>query len=163
MTTAKTPKPRAAKAKAAPLTEAEQLAADEAALEARRRKIAAEAVVIDEDGETVAVTDETAVALVDEWPYQTVEYANETWEVRKPTSQALAGFSLATGKYVPAQVQQNMVGLFLVNHMSEAAYERVYVRLMDPDDPDFTPDSLGEIMTLVATLPDEAEPDEAVA
>lgn len=156
------PKPTAAKARTAPkLTEAEQLAADEAALAERRRKIAAEATVIDEDGEAVEVVEAGAeIAVVDEWEYQTIEYANETWQVRKPSPQALAGFMLATGKYVPNTVQQNMVGLFLVNHLSADSYERIYVRLLDPEDPDFTPDSLGEIMSMVATMPDEDEPAE---
>lgn len=164
-TTATKSKPatkRAAKPAAAKLTEAEQLAADEAALAERRRKIAAESVVIDDEGEVVTEAPGVEVAVVDEWEHQTIEYANETWQVRKPTPQALAGFMLATGKYVPNTVQQNMVGLFLVNHLSPESYERIYVRLLDPVDPDFTPESLGEIMSLVATMPDEDAPAEAV-
>jgi len=36
--------------------------------------------------------------------------------------------------------------------MSEESFERMYERLMDPDDPDFTPATLGEMMREIATL-----------
>lgn len=116
-----------------------------------RRKAAAE-TVIDEDGAVEGVSDSTEVATVEKWPHMTIEYAGAEWQVRKPTEQALAAFSLSSGKYIPPKMQNDMVGLFIKQHMSADSHETVYVRLMDPDDPEFDAETLGDLMRIIATL-----------
>lgn len=136
-----------------------KIARDEADLAERKRRLGLEktdgpeVIEIDESGEVKA---ETAVATVDEpepWQHEILaDFYGEDWEVRKPSEQALAGFALASGKYVPQKLQNDLVGLFIKNHMSEESHERMYERLMNPDDPDFTPATLGEMMKEIATL-----------
>lgn len=119
-----------------------------------RRKANAE-TVIDEDGGVAVEVEETKsteVAKVAEWPHMTIKYADAEWQVRKPSEQALAAFSLSSGKYIPAKMQNDMVGLFIKQHMSETSHETVYVRLMDPDDPEFDAETLGDLMRIIATL-----------
>lgn len=103
------------------------------------------AEVIDVDGMVVAPAPEP-------WKHETIEFAGEEFEVRKPQPQALAAFSLASGKYIPQQMQNDMVGLFIRQHMSETSHARVYERMMDPEDPEFTPSTLGDLMRRIATL-----------
>lgn len=86
-------------------------------------------------------------------PYQDMEYKGDTLQARKPTQQALAAFSLATSKYVNMQVRNDMTGLFISRHLSPESYELVFSRLMDPDDPDYTIETIGELMRGVVNLP----------
>lgn len=122
-----------------------------AELDAQRRAI------IDEDGEEVdAQAPEngpgTAPArAVDVWPYDTVELFDETWEVRIPAPQALTAVTLSSGRYVPQNVQNDIVSMFLHKHMSPTSFARLFERLADPDDPDFGPGSLGELMAALSS------------
>lgn len=85
------------------------------------------------------------------WEHDTIDYLDETWEVKKPQPQALAAFALASGKYITPEMQNDMVGLFIRNHMSDKSHRRAYERMMDPDDT-FTQESMGKLMQLIATL-----------
>lgn len=137
-----------------------KIARDEAELAARKRKLglekddSPEVIDIDESGEIAPAADsDVAVAEKEPWAHQELtDFYGENWEVRKPTEQALAGFALAAGKYVPQKLQNDLVGLFIKNHMSEESHERMYERLMDPDDGSFTPQTLGEMMREIALL-----------
>lgn len=86
------------------------------------------------------------------WEHRVIEFYGEQLEVRKPTEQALAGFSLASGKYVPQKLQNDLVSLFVKQHMSERSMERVFFRLLDPDDSEYTPATIGELMRDIALL-----------
>lgn len=85
--------------------------------------------------------------------YSELEFKGDTLHARKPSQQALAAFSLATSKYVNIQVRNDMTGLFISRHLSPESYERVFSRLMDPDDPDYTLDAIGELMSAVVNQP----------
>lgn len=116
----------------------------------------ADPVVIDvnEDG-SVSTSDSTTIAKPDApppWAHATIEFYGDKLEVRKPTEQALAGFSLAAGKYVPQKLQNDLVSLFVKQHMSEESLERVFFRLLDPEDKDYTPATIGELMREIALL-----------
>lgn len=131
---------------------------DEADLAERKRRLGLEksdeptVIDIDETGE-IKDSDELAVPEKEPWPHEILaDFYGEDWEVRKPSEQALAGFALAAGKYVPQKLQNDLVGLFIKNHMSEESHEHMYERLMNPDDPDFTPQTLGEMMREIALL-----------
>lgn len=92
----------------------------------------------------------------DVWAYERMEFKGDLLEVRCPTQQALAGFSLASSKYVPNQVKNDIVGLFVVKHLSDKSYGHVMFRLMDPDDHEYTPETIGHLMRDIANLGVEA-------
>jgi hypothetical protein len=87
-----------------------------------------------------------------DWPHQRLEFLGDNLAVRIPTQQALAGFSLASSKYVPNQVKNDMTGLFLTEHIGPESYGRVMQRLMDGDDPDYTTESIGAMMREIVLL-----------
>jgi len=96
---------------------------------------------VDEAVAAVAAGDEN-----EEWEHEVIEFAGDTLHVRKPTQQALAAFSLASSKYVPTNVRTDMTGLFMVRHLSPDSYNRVFERLMDPDDSDYTLETIGKLV-----------------
>lgn len=123
----------------------------EAALAAKR---GTDPIVVDSDGEVIAEpgTDLATPDAPPPWAHQTIEFYGDDLEVRKPSEQALAGFSLASGKYVPQKLQNDLVSLFVKQHMSPTSLERVFFRLLDPDDSDYTPATVGELMKEIALL-----------
>lgn len=106
-----------------------------------------------EPGKGLSTTDDTPLP----WEHQSLEFYGDKLEVRKPTQQALAAFGLASGKYVPAEIQNNFVGLFVKRHLSDESFERVFVRLLDPDDTEYTPKTIGELMRAIATVDIDAK------
>lgn len=140
--------------------DAEKIARDEADLAERKRKLGIEpdenqlTIDVDEEGNVAPASTEIANPedVKAPWLFEHIDFYGEQWEVRKPSQQALAAFALSSGKYIPQKLQNDLVGLFIKQHMSEECHEKVYVRLMDPDDPDFTPKTLGELMAAIATL-----------
>lgn len=103
------------------------------------------------DAPTEQAVDEAVAAVAaeeenEEWEHEVIEFAGDTLHVRKPTQQALAAFSLASSKYVPTNVRTDMTGLFMVRHLSPDSYNRVFERLMDPDDSDYTLETIGKLV-----------------
>jgi len=92
------------------------------------------------------------------WTHETVEFLGDTLDVRKPTEQALAAYSLASSKYVSMNIRNDMTGLFISRHLSPDSYERVFSRLMDPDDEDYTINTIGELMRVIVELRVAATP-----
>lgn len=86
------------------------------------------------------------------WEHQRISFAGDDLAVRAPTQQALAGFSLASSKYVSTEVKNDMTGLFIVEHIAPESYGRVMQRLMDADDPDYDTETLGQLMREIVTL-----------
>lgn len=109
-------------------------------------------VVPDEDDEAAEAQPDAATAEP-EWAHETIEFKGDTLNVRKPTQQALAAFSLSTSKYVSPQMRNDMTGMFISRHMSPESYERVFSRLMDPDEVEYTIETIGQLMRAVVTLP----------
>jgi hypothetical protein len=107
----------------------------------------AEVAVVEAAGEVV-VDDE----LDPGWEHERLEFAGDRLAVRAPTQQALAGFSLASSKYVPSDVKNDMTGLFISEHLGPESYGRIMQRLMDGDDPDYTTDTIGTIMREIVML-----------
>lgn len=107
--------------------------------------------VIDETGEKQQAASSPA-RTKDVWPHETINAFDEEWQVRVPAQNALTAISLSSGKYVPQQVQNDVVGLFLRNHMSEASFTRLFERLADPTDDTFDTQALGVIMNELAQL-----------
>ena len=95
----------------------------------------------------VAVKHEVkAVALVESWPHDYLQFEGDKLEVRLPSEQALSAFSIGVSRYMPPDVQNDMVGLFIAKHMSPASYTHVFARMMDPDDTTYTSSTVGKLM-----------------
>ena len=99
----------------------------------------------------VTAPTEPVAPATPKWPHRTVEFLGDTLEVRTPDGGALAAFSLATSKYSPPQVRTEMTNLFIRSHMSETSYERVFSRMMNPDDTDYAVDTIGELVARIVT------------
>lgn len=93
-----------------------------------------------------AVQESTDVAPEDDWPHDWLEFKGDTLAVRVPTPQAMAALSQGLGKFIPPQEQNDISGLFIARHLSPQAYARVFSRLMDPDDADYDPNTIGELV-----------------
>lgn len=116
-------------------------------------------LVPDSDGDVPALVEDNVEDAVvvepeaeDTWKHETIEFLGDTLNVRKPTEQALAAYSLASSKYVAMNIRNDMTGLFIARHLSPESYERVFSRLMDPDDPEYTLDTIGALMRSVVEL-----------
>lgn len=107
---------------------------------------------------TVALVDRFDVTKGDEvWPYDELEFEGDLLGVRLPTKQALAGFSLASSKYVSLGVKNDLTGLFIARHLSPESYGRVFSRLMDPDDDAYGVETVGELFNAIVTASIEAD------
>lgn len=104
--------------------------------------------------------DEDSPELDPDWDHDRITFANDDLAVRAPTSQALAGFSLASSKYVDASIRNDMTGLFIVEHLGPDSYGRVMRRLMDGDDPDYDADTIGVLMREIVMLTTRAVTDD---
>jgi hypothetical protein len=103
---------------------------------------------------TTAKTVKVAKPAADAEPsnFRDLEFKGDKLSVRIPTQQALAAFSLSTSKYVDSTVRNDMTGMFINRHLSPESYEQVFSRLMDPDDEDYTVESIGELMRSIVEL-----------
>ena len=84
--------------------------------------------------------------------FRDLEFKGDKLSVRIPSQQALAAFSLSTSKYVNGTVRNDMTGMFINRHLSPESYEQVFSRLMDPDDDEYTVESIGELMRAIVEL-----------
>ena len=87
-----------------------------------------------------------------DWTHERLDFMGDKLAVRKPTQQALAGFSLASSKYVSMETKNDITGLFIARHLSEHSYGQVFSRLMDPDDGEYTVETIGELMKSIVQL-----------
>lgn len=105
-------------------------------------------LAVAQGGELSAPTDAPETVEAD-WPHARLNFMGDELGIRKPTQQALAGFSLASSKYVRMETKNDITGLFIARHLSPVSYGRVFSRLMDPDDTAYTVDTIGELMKAV--------------
>lgn len=100
-----------------------------------------------------------AVVLDDGWEHERIEFHGDQLAIRKPTRQALSGFTMGVSKYVPVEVQNNIIGLFIAKHIAPESYGHVMWRMMDPDDTEYTDDTVGVLVReIIATAnPDVAD------
>jgi hypothetical protein len=115
----------------------------------------AEIITADQDeqpGTEVAIAQTFDVTLTDEvWDHDFLVFKGDKLGIRVPTRQALAAFSLASGKYVDIGVKNDLTGLFIARHLSPESYGRVFSRLMDPDESDYDVDTVGELFNAIVT------------
>lgn len=124
----------------------QELAARKVAL-ARRQSRSGDGIVVDEDGTVVGGEPGKEVEV---WPHKTCEHAGESWQFRPAQPKSLAAFAMATSKYVPAVVQNNMTALFFKQHLSDESFERFLKRWGDPDDAAFGNEAVGELVQIIA-------------
>lgn len=91
-------------------------------------------------------------AIEKHWPHDWLDFHGDRLAVRKPPDQALIALSVSGSKFVTGQRQNDVVGLFIDRYLSPLTYDRVCWRMMDPDDPDYTVDTFGELMRAVSEL-----------
>lgn len=84
--------------------------------------------------------------------FREIVFKGDKLGVKIPTQQALAAFSLSTSKYVDSSVRNDMTGLFISRHLSPDSYAQVFSRLMDPDDEEYSVESIGELMRAIVEL-----------
>lgn len=127
-----------------------ELAAESASLE----KPDLEAV----PGTTIALADRFDAVLAGEgWKHDWLEFEGDKLGIRLPTRQALAAFSLASSKYIDLQVKNDLTGLFIARHLSPESYGRVFSRLMDPDEDNYTVDTVGKLFNAIVTAAIKAD------
>lgn len=93
------------------------------------------------------------------WEYEFVEYKGDRLAVRKPLQQALTGLSMGASKFMKPEKQLNFITLFVERHMSEASYDRLIDRMMDPGDTEYGPKSFAQVMKLITSLAREKKDD----
>lgn len=82
----------------------------------------------------------------------TITMAGEHYKVRNPRPEALHAFTEATGPHIKdTRLRNDMIQLFLANHLEPDGFERIIYRLMDPDD-EVDRDDLGNLMRDIVTL-----------
>ncbi|AYD82022.1 tail assembly chaperone [Mycobacterium phage Saguaro] len=114
--------------------------------------------VIEETSTAVALAERFDVAVAGEqWPHDFLEFKGDRLGIRLPTRQALAAFSLASSKYVSPGVKNDLTGLFIARHLSPESYGRVFSRLMDPDENDYTVDTVGELFNAIVMAAVESD------
>lgn len=82
----------------------------------------------------------------------TIAVGGETIAVKRPNARALHVFTTAISRHAPKESQNNMVALFVRDHMSETDYERLLARMIDPDETSVSLADLGRVMREIATL-----------
>lgn len=95
---------------------------------------------LDEDGAPVPL-----------WQGETVDLYGHTVQVRKPLPQALQAFSMAASKYTKPKTQNNMITLFVRNHVSDRSFQELLAAMMDPNE-SITMEAFGDLMAKIATL-----------
>lgn len=109
-------------------------------------------------GTTIALAERVDVSTLGEgWKYDWMEFEGDKLGIRLPTRQALAAFSLASSKYVDPQVKNDLTGLFIARHLSPESYGRVFSRLMDPDEDNYTVDTVGKLFNAIVTAAIKAD------
>ena len=88
---------------------------------------------------------------VPKWRHEFLHFDGVHLEVRKPKPQALQAFSLAVSTHTKAKTKNDMIGLFVKNHLSDASFAFLLSQMMDPDS-DFTVARFGDLMREIATL-----------
>lgn len=96
---------------------------------------------------TTTEVDKPDEEILDEgWPYERLEYKGDNLAIRPAKMQALMAYQLSSGKYITMERQNDASGLFIDKHIGPDSYDRIMERMSDPDDPDYTMTSFGEIM-----------------
>lgn len=70
---------------------------------------------------------------------------------RVPRAESLAVLSKALSPHAPAQMRNDMIGLFLQANLDDASHERLWEAMLDPDSL-VGPSALDEAVRAVATL-----------
>lgn len=113
----------------------------------------------------VAVREQAGPLAVAEqdWPHDFMDFEGDRLAIRLPDERALTGFALSVGKYIPAEVQNDMVSLFMNRHMSPDSYGQVMARMMDPDDATYTTRTVGQLFNSIVKAASEVRAEEAKA
>lgn len=116
------------------------------------------------DAAAVAVREQAGPLAVEAvWPHDFMDFEGDRLEIRLPDERALTGFALSVGKFIPADVQNDMVSLFMNRHMSPDSYGQVMARMMDPDDDTYTVKTVGQLFNAIVKASADVRAEEAEA
>jgi hypothetical protein len=82
----------------------------------------------------------------EDWEHERFEYKGDYLAVRKPQMQALAAFQLSSSRFIDDERRNDVVGLFIDQHIGRESYDHMTWRLMNPDDPDYTTSSISDVI-----------------
>lgn len=86
----------------------------------------------------------------DEWKHQWLPFHGDLLAIRIPTNAALTGYQVSQSGTNSEAFRVAATNRFITRHMSPETYARVIDRLMDPDDEDYTEETLGELIDAIA-------------
>lgn len=87
------------------------------------------------------------------WKYDWVEFKGDKLAIRVPKGAALVGLEFA--KYHGEEAQQRVFGRFISRHVSDETFDRILDRMGNPDDEEYTTDTLGELAGVLGTIAGE--------
>lgn len=120
-----------------------------------KRKTAAEVAKVDDKAPEVH-----KVVLDEGWQHERLEFRGDQLAVRRPKKSALGAVVLVSSKYVAMDVQNDTIGLFMARHLGPVSYGHVMNRMLNPDDADYTDDTVMVLLNKIMELGgDEPEKD----
>lgn len=85
-----------------------------------------------------------------DWKRDRLEFKGDLLAIRKPPRQALA--ALHHAQYGPEHIAAKLYGKLLNQILGPESYERAMDRMMDFDDPEYTVETLGELVKTVSEI-----------
>jgi hypothetical protein len=108
--------------------------------------------VIENPGaEVVAPVPEMPVLDAD-WRHDRFEFRGELIGIRRPAEGAYAPVQIAGMGHTQPGLSERLTVRFLEMHIGPESYERMLCRAMDPDEPDFTMQTFGELIRVMSAL-----------
>jgi hypothetical protein len=86
-------------------------------------------------------------------PWVDVEVMGETYRVRPPLPTALHAFEAAISPHQhTSRIRADMTARFVRQHMEAASYEKLIVRMIDPDHAGTMTGVISELLSTISTL-----------
>lgn len=96
-----------------------------------------------------------------EWKHDWLDFKGDTLGIRVPKGSALQ--ALGAARHNSLEFQDRLLNLFIAKHLSPESYERVFYRMINPDDEEFTTSDWGELINAIAEIGGERARAEAEA
>ncbi|MGV0738241.1 hypothetical protein ABQF35_14225 [Mycobacterium syngnathidarum] len=96
-----------------------------------------------------------------EWKHDWLDFKDDKLGIRVPKGAALQ--ALGAARHNSLEFQDRLLNLFVAKHLSPESYERVFFRMIDPDDEGFTTEDWGKLINAIAEIGGERARAEAEA
>ena len=84
------------------------------------------------------------------WEHEWIDFHGDRLGVRTPLKAALAGYELSQSGTNSQAFKAEATNRFITRHVSGDSYARMIDRLMNPDDPEYTEETIGDLIKLIA-------------